>query len=812
MFVKKAKKLFVSASLFAFLLILSGCGIWTDFTTYFNTYYNAKTLFDQVEEEIKNQKKDIFIFREDLQANPQFGSQYGTQYPAQSTNTQSGYRPVGLEERAQPGANQFGGTGGGNKLPGSLNENLKRVVEKCSKILQYEKNSSYFADALFITGKALYYQQEYARSQRKFTELAGLGKSKYSSENKLWLAKTNLQLRSFEEGLKLIDEVKIEAVTDGNDDLFNDASITKIAFLIFREDLRGAIDECKNYLSESKDDEISALVSYQMGKISQDLNDGKNALAAFSNVSKYSPTVDIDFKSRFESAKLLKSLNRMDESELAFDELRHLGKFKNYVDQVLIELGQIYLDKNQTNLAIDLFREVDTTYRQLPTSSMAELKLAEIYHKKLGQYDSSYAYYTKASLSVTSREIRIEAAKGATDFNKYFGLKNEEKLLKVNLEYLRNSDSYIRDSIEYQIAYRQYLDDVKAMSETQKADPNLINQAQLDPVYYQQQYNQQQIALLLKPKKGMIITPAQLIAVGKYKKPERPKLSADSTRTILSQSLYNLASLFYSELDVPDSAYFYFNKILTEFPDKPIKVQTMYALATYYETHNDSQKADSLFQIIYTNFKDDPLAAASAQKLGLVEKREKKIDIQKVADPAEKYFLEAEQHYYNEKYEAAIDSFRSLSKRFHESSLAPKSVYYIGMIYEKHLKMYDSAASAYRILTTDFSKSPLANVVMAKYSEYQKEKDLLKKNEEEKRKELEEKQKKNEITTSPAKKVSSQLPAEDVKQKKSEGISESDSHKAAVKKDSLFKKEGKDIRSQIKPKGDSLKTKNDTLK
>ena len=59
MFVKNAKKLFVSASLFSILIALSSCGVWTDFTTYFNTYYNAKTLFDQVEEEIKNQKKDI---------------------------------------------------------------------------------------------------------------------------------------------------------------------------------------------------------------------------------------------------------------------------------------------------------------------------------------------------------------------------------------------------------------------------------------------------------------------------------------------------------------------------------------------------------------------------------------------------------------------------------------------------------------------------------------------------------------------------------------------------------------------------------
>ena len=812
MFDKNAKKLFASASLFSILIALSSCGVWTDFTTYFNTYYNAKTLFDQVEEEIKNQKKDIFIFREDLQANSQYGNQMGTQYPVQSSNTQYGNQQSNLENRTQSGANQYAGTKTGTQLSGSLNENLKKVIEKCSKILQYEKNSSYFADALFITGKALYYQQEYARAQRKFTELAGLSNQKYSSENKLWLAKTDLQLRSFEEGLKLIDEVKTEAINDGNDDLFNDASTTKIAFLIFRDDLRGAIEECKNYLSESKDDEISALVSYQMGIINLSLKEEQSALEAFDNVLKYSPTVDVEFKSRFESAKLLKTLKRVDESETAFNDLRYLGKFKNYVDQVLIELGQIYLEKDQTNLAVDIFREVDTTYRQLPTSGMAEMKLAEIYHKKLEQYDSSYTYYTKASVSMAAREIKLEAGKRATDFNKYFGLKDEVRELKQNLDYLNNTDTYLRDSIDYQIAYRQYLDDVKAMSETQKADPNLINQAQLDPVFYQQQYNQQQMVLLQKPKKGVVITPSQLIAVGKYKKPERPKLSADSIKTILSKSLYNLASLFYSELDVPDSAYFYFNRILSDYPDKPVKVQTMYALATYYETHNDSVKADSIFQFIYNNFKNNPLGSAAAQKLGLIKKEEKKIDIKKVDDPAEKYYDDAEQLYYSKKYEEAIDSFRSVYKKFPVSSFAPKSVYYMGIIYENELKMYDSAASAYLVLTKDFSKSPLASTVVAKYTEYKNEKDLIKKEEEAKRKELEEKQKEKEVKPAETKKTDTEEQQPQIQKQKVETIIDDEVIKRAAMKDSTFKKDTTKVKGRFQSSDDSLKTKNDTTK
>ncbi len=818
MFFEKAKKLFASASLFLILLGLSGCGIWTDFTTYFNTYYNAKTLFDQVEEEIIKQKKDIFAFREDLQAASQYGGQQTSQYGVQPTtpvnNPQStnqfanqpnvnqyANQPNANQYANQPNANQFSNRPATPQLSGTLNDNLKKVVEKCSKILQYEKNSSYFADALFITGKALYYQQEYARAQRKFTELAGLGKTKYSSENKLWLAKTDLQLHDFDEGLKLIDEVKTESFNEKNDALFNDASITKISFLIFREEHNAAIEECKDYLSKSKDDEISALVAYQMGKIYLLLNDTENAFQSFSSVAKYSPTVDVDFKSRFESAKLLKSLKRMDESETAFNDLRYLGKFKNYLDQVLIEVGQIDIEKDRINPAIDIFRDVDTTYRQFPTSGIAEEKLGDIYRKKLGLYDSAYVYYSRAAISMAPREDKDEARIQAANLNKYFAFKEEERDLEKKIEYKKTPDLFVKDSVDYEIAYRQYMDEAKKMGDTQNSDPNVINQQKFDIAFLQQQYNQQQIAFFRNPKKGIVPTPSQLIALGRYKKPENVKLTADSLRTILSKSLYGLASLFYSELDRSDSAYFYFKKILNDYPDKPVKVQTMYALGTYYETHNDSVKADSIFKYIYDNFEKDPLRNAAAQKLGLVKKEENTVIAKKVDDPAEKYYDQAEQIYYGKKYVEAIDSFRTVYKNFPKSPLAPKAIYYIGLIYEKDLKMYDSAAAAYGMLIKEFAKSPLSGTVLAKVTEYNNEKERMKKEEENKQKELEAKQKEKEAKSADLNKTVINQQPKQVANKDDKIV------KQILLKESAQKQDSPKVLSQ-----DSLKAKEDTTK
>ncbi|MFA5804818.1 MAG: hypothetical protein WC879_09235 [Melioribacteraceae bacterium] len=739
---KKTKKLFVQASLLLLVVALSSCGVWTDFNTYFNTYYNAKTLFERTEEEILKQKKDIFAFRETLTQGSPFQGVQSTSpnlsQPSSQFGTQQQFTQPGLQTGVQPG---------GIQLSGSLSQDLTKVIEKCSKILQYETGSSYFPDALFMTGKAFYYQAEYARAQRKFIELAGLGDTKYRLENKLWLAKTHLQLHDFDQGLSLIEEVKEESLKEDEEKLFNDAAITRIAFFEFREEYQKAINECSYYLSVSKDDETNALVSYQLGKIYLFLNDKENALKAFVDVLKYSPTFDTEFQSRIEHARLLKELNRVEESESELNDIRYAGKFKNYVDQVMIELGQIYYEKNETKLAVNIFREVDSTFKMNPTSGIAQAKLGEIYKTKIRDYDSSYKYYNKVAISLAPTDMKTESIKHTRDLDKYFLNRKELTDLSQQLNYILNPTRYMQDSIEYDIAYRQFLEENRRILESQNSTTGIQNQTDAGGELRRQQSLQQNQKVSTNNK---ALSLYQLILLGKIRKPERPHISADSIGTIYAKSLYGLSSLFFSELDVPDSAYFYYNKILSEYQNKPVKVQTLYALGIYYETMKDTVKADSLFKIIYDNYEKDPLRISAGEKLGLIKKEEKKSAAKKDEDPAENFYLEAEKKYYDKSYEDAIKSFREIYNNYPKSIFAQKSLTYAGMIYEKDLKMYDSAAAFYGILVKDYVGTPYANSVLPKYTEYQNERIKVKTENDAKQKELEEKKKesesKNEIT------------------------------------------------------------------
>src|SRR4030067_3177868 len=128
-------------------LVLPGCNVWNNFTTYFNLYYNTSDIFVEAENQIKEQKKDLFSTEE-------------------------------------------------LTLPGTVNTQLVKVIEKCSEILQFNSESAYVDEALLMLGKAFYYQKNHQKALRKFEELIAPQKeSDLLLETKLWIGKTQIQLK-----------------------------------------------------------------------------------------------------------------------------------------------------------------------------------------------------------------------------------------------------------------------------------------------------------------------------------------------------------------------------------------------------------------------------------------------------------------------------------------------------------------------------------------------------------------------------------------------------------------------------------------
>ena len=167
-----------------FLVSFAGCGFWGNFTTYFNRYFNAVQKFDEAEEVIKAEsKRELFEFREP-------------------------------------------------KVPGKANTLLDAVIEKCSNLLQWNEESSYVEEAIMMIGKSYYYRGNFTKALRKFQELAAFTDSDLALENRLWIGKSELQMRRFDDGMLTLDNVKVEAEEAGEDDFLIEAYLSQIRFYV----------------------------------------------------------------------------------------------------------------------------------------------------------------------------------------------------------------------------------------------------------------------------------------------------------------------------------------------------------------------------------------------------------------------------------------------------------------------------------------------------------------------------------------------------------------------------------------------------
>ena len=650
---QKAESILIAISLFA--VVLSGCSIWTNFTTYFNLYYNASKEFNEAEEQIKAQQKELFA-PEEVKA-------------------------------------------------GAQNKTLTSVIEKLSRLLQFYSESSYVDDALLMIGKSFYYQGDYLKALRKFDELlTKFPNSDLVLETKLWVGKADFKVRKYDEGNTILDEVKETAEKENENDILTQAYIEQISYLITTENYPDAINYAEKLIEVSGNDEMNASVEYEIGKLYQENDQLPEAAKAFAAVQNYSPDYETNYNSRLEYGKIQRQLGNSKSALEIFEDLKSRSIFNEYLDKTELQIGLALMDLNRTDEAFTQLSMVDTTYKQLPTSGEAKYYLGQIMEREYKDYDSANVYYSNVGKSPAPTEIQEEAKKKNLLINNYLGLRKSIDKNYRQLVYLENPDEFTKDSL----AYANELARIDSLNKI-KQEQNLSKQ----------QENDQRSRRL--PERQVAKQPEtnQIAGTEEIKPPVKPNISADSINSIISKDEYELAGLFFTEFDRPDSAFYYYNWILNNHPNCPYIGRTLYALGVYYLTINQKEKADSLFEIVYDKYKNESIVNAAADKLN-----KPLIDLK--YNPAEKQYLQAENILNENKYYEALSVFKDIYNNYPKSSFAPKALYAQGWIMENKLMKPDSAAIIYDSLTTKFAGTEYAKSVLPELMEYKNEQKRIK--------------------------------------------------------------------------------------
>ncbi len=656
----KEKILHPRTGVFILLVFIAGCSMWGNFTTYFNRYYNAEKAFEEAMDEIQlSQNRELFAFKED-------------------------------------------------KIPAKANKNFETVIKNCSKILQFNKDSKYVNESIFMLGKAFYYKGQYNKALRKFQELDGLNDEDLMLLNRLWIAKSEMQMRNFTAGLQHLQQVKEIAKAQEEEDIVFEAYRTEISYLIYKENYSKAVQIINELLQQPLPDETLAEVQYELGLLYVTLNDYEKAVDAFQHViDEGSATFDIEFKSELEYAKAIKHLGRIDEALDLLQEMRDDTKYTEYWDTIDLEIAQIHLDKDEPKLALELFTTIDTAYKKTPSAGIAAFMRADIVEHYYEDFDSAKILYDRINSKLAPDEFKIEARKKSgilkrrKDYtDKILTSKREEVYLIDTLKFKQDSLAYVtylarRDSAEQ--VYKR----IHNIQEPNKNTRNARTSNKRSRTRSNTRNTQNKFKFVYE--EDSLFT---------YK-PKMPKITLDSMRTFIAKNEYELGNLYFTDLNVLDSAYYYYTDILENYPNTDYQARTMYALGSYYLTIDENEKADSLFREVYDNYKEDPVAKAAAVRLG--------IDAETLgSDPAKEKYVQGEEKLDNKEYFDAIDDFFSIYKEYPKSQYAPKALYTIGWIYENKLFDNGFAADYYDTLQTHYPRTEYARSVYSKLKFYKR--------------------------------------------------------------------------------------------
>jgi TolA-binding protein len=736
---------------FQLIIIIAGCSVWENFTTYFNRWYNIKQLYQEIEKDIESQKKNIFS-----------------------------NEPLNLS--------------------GTSRTNLTKIVDKCSDLLQFNYNSSMVDDALLVLGKAFYYQGNYQKSKRKFEELLSTNPSeKYILESKLFIAKCDLQLKNFIDGLKLIRDVIAQAIAEDYGDILADALIEEIKYFKSIEDYSAAIDLLNKFLKYIDDDELLSLAYLELGNLYSIKNDYSNAVNSFFNAIELTSDFDVEIKATLNYATSLRLNNEAKKSLEFLEDIKRKDKFSESLPQIELEIGKSYATLGKYEDAFDVFYTIDTTYKNSPFAPLALYEIGKIYEQVFNNYDSAASYYNRSFISNPPREHQKEISEKNNLFTSYIRLRKTIDNLDKQLFYALNPEIFKQDSIAYvqdslkilkeylegkelseiwknvydsdkqkvTINYFSFRDSAFVKDSIKLADSLNKSFVRLEPdsvikillaksfirdsvkfvdslKFQGLNLENDEINILLSERRKKLLSldenKNQLTDYKGYipvdslnfKKnpPTLPKIPINELKEQIAKNRLELGNLFFIEFELPDSSYKLYTEIIKDFDSTKYFPDALIALGSYYLTVNEKQKADSIFQKIYEEYKHLSIANVAADKLGLPL-----IDF--TYDPGKEIFLMAENYIKQKDFKNGIENFIRIYKEFPTSKFSDKGLFAAGFILENDLRLSDSAVTVYDTLIANYPNSEFVRNIAMKVTIYKQEKARIQRElEEEKNKSL----------------------------------------------------------------------------
>ncbi len=377
------------------LAVLAGCHTYDNFTTYFNTYYNMQKLIKEAEDEFEFQTADRRIKPRVFIPEPEI------------------FEPDKSKTGVPPFLDEFIVD---NRMLQPVRVKLDSVEIKGSKILARHPKSDYIQGTLYLMALAFFYKSEWLPAEIKCAELVDrFPDGEFAPDALILQAKTMLIQRKFAAGKLLLSRTVDISWQLERYDVLSEAFRLEAELAIYEGDKEGALRPYKQAIAQADDNLMKAKWQADLGILLYRLGWFEKAAREFHLVHKYSPDYMASFEADFYKAQCLARLGKYDDAVSILDDLESDGNNEEW-------LGYIYASRmNILRLQGKLY-EAGREEKYADSAFTNHEALLAVYFERGMELFKNYDYHAARKYFAKARNQKTAFARTS---RKMFGLLDE---------------------------------------------------------------------------------------------------------------------------------------------------------------------------------------------------------------------------------------------------------------------------------------------------------------------------------------------------------------------------------------------------
>jgi len=706
-------------SLVFFLILIVGitavsCGSrmknsLTNFSAYYNTFYNANQSFDtglkkqQVQQRNYNPERPIRIHAEPVNAG---------------------------------------------------NEDFQVAIDKSADVIRKFGESKWVDDAVELIGKSYYYRQEFFSADQKFQELYQATEDPTIKQRAvLWRGRTYLDMQLHEQAINFLNGQFSLFEGEWNRNILAETRAILAQHYVALENWARAEELLKTSIDDLPSDELKSRGYFLYGQILQKTGKPDEAEQAFDRVEDHFKNYELLYYANLKKAQVNRALGNENKAYKLLSDMIRDDKNVDQIVSLQYELGRTEQERGNIDQAKQLYTSILRNDRNRPdavTLAKTYYGLGEINQKYYNDFKMAAAYYDSAASQRASSELlsdQFNASELARSYGEYSRLQTEitkkdsllwlgsltdTELDSVILEIKKQRKAELEKEMQQAESRRNTLVNVNTQTQQQNAQGNAQNgflnyknpvmladaRAQFQAVWGNRPLadNWRRISDIQSSvtpdseiqdegQNGVMLRNQNIqlndIQVDLSEVPFT-KQEKDSVKILLGELNFQLGNLFFLSLEMPDSAEYYYKEVLNRYPNSDAVPVALYSLAELKAGMGENNEARTYAGQLIQTFPNSVYAERLAEDFGLpLEQRRKVFD---AADSLRILFNETLSNGAMPDIRKA-QKLRLIAQENPEAPIAPEALFQSAMLYAtlgrdsayySRFEIWDSAKTVYQ--------------------------------------------------------------------------------------------------------------------